>query len=293
MKVNTYLRGAPEPPKTWTCAGGTHLAGDAWGDPQNPPILLLHGAGQTRHAWGRTGELLGAAGYYATAFDARGHGDSDWAPDGNYDLDVLVRDLECVTATLGDRRPVLVGASMGGATSLVALGEGHVNASALVLVDIVPAAEPAGIARIKAFMTQKPEGFDSLEEVAEAISQYRPHRQRPRNLDGLSKNLRLGDDGKYRWHWDPRFLERSYDLRQREERLSACARRLTVPTLLVRGGSSDVVSEAGARGFLELCPQAEYLNVQEAGHMVAGDRNDAFGQATIGFLARNVPVGAA
>ena len=50
-----------------------------------------------------------------------------------------------------------------------------------------------------------PDGFATLEEVADAIADYQPHRPRPRHLDGLAKNVRLGDDGRYHWHWDPRF----------------------------------------------------------------------------------------
>lgn len=276
---------------TWAGADGVRIAGDSWGDADGPLVLLLHGGGQTRHAWGGTGQMLGTAGYCAVAFDARGHGDSGWSPDGNYGQDIMVRDLECVIAAMGGRRPVLIGASMGGGTSLVAVGEDRVDATALILVDIVPYTEPVGVARIQAFMAEKPEGFDSLEEVADAISRYRPHRPRPRSLDGLAKNVRVGTDGKYHWHWDPRFLASPRDRRRRHERLSACARRLTLPTLLVRGGSSDVVSEEGVREFLTLCPHAEYVNVQQAGHMVAGDRNDVFGRAAIDFLVRTVPVG--
>jgi non-heme chloroperoxidase len=196
-----------------------------------------------------------------------------------------------VVAALGNRRPVLVGASMGGGTSLVAVGEDHVDATALVMVDIGPRAEPEGVARILGFMRQNPEGFGSLEEVADAIARYQPHRSRPRTLDGLAKNVRLGADGRYRWHWDPRFLGMRFDLEKRRERLEACARRLSLPTLLVRGGLSDVLSEEGAQEFLELCPQCEYVNVTGAAHMVAGDRNDIFGNAVIAFLARVVPAG--
>jgi non-heme chloroperoxidase len=179
---------------------------------------------------------------------------------------------------------------MGGGTSLVAVGEDRVDASALILVDTVPRIEQAGVAHIQDFMRQKPEGFSSLEEVAVAISNYQPQRKRPRNLDGLAKNVRLGTDGKYHWHWDPRFLAGARDLARRRERLAACARRLTLPVLLVRGGSSDVVSEEGVQDFLTMCPHAEYVNVSDAGHMVAGDRNDIFGRAAIDFLARTVPV---
>lgn len=275
----------------WKGVGGISIAGDSWGDPKGPLVLLQHGGGQTRHAWKGTGQLLGKAGYHAVAFDARGHGDSDWAPDGLYGQDVMIQDLECVIAALGNQRPVLVGASMGGGTSLVAVGEDHVDASALIMVDIAPRIETEGIDKIQAFMSLKPEGFNSLEEVAEAISSYQPQRVRPKNLDGLAKNVRLGVDGKYHWHWDPLFRAGTRDLHRREHRLEECARRLTLPTLLVRGGLSDVLSEEGAQHFLTLCPQAEYVNVTNAGHMVAGDRNDIFGTSVIAFLGRAVPVG--
>jgi pimeloyl-ACP methyl ester carboxylesterase len=179
---------------------------------------------------------------------------------------------------------------VGGGTSLVAVGEGHLDAAALVLVDIAPRIEPDGVAKIQAFMTARPDGFGSLEEVADAIAAYQPHRQRARNLDGLAKNVRLGEDGRYRWHWDPRFRSGQRDLSQRQARLEECARSLTLPTLLVRGGLSDILSEEGAASFLALCPHAEYVNVQGAAHMVAGDRNDIFAQAVIEFLRRTVSV---
>src|SRR5471030_1298803 len=194
MSAGTRLPGTPEPMHFWRGVGGVSIAGDAWGDPNGPLVLLQHGGGQTRHAWKGAGEILGAAGYCAIAFDARGHGDSDWAPDGLYGQDVMVEDLKCVVAALGNRRPVLVGASMGGGTSLVAVGEDHVDATALVLVDIAPHIEKAGADNIDRFMTQKPDGFDSLDEVADAIASYQPHRDRPKNLDGLAKNVRLGAD---------------------------------------------------------------------------------------------------
>jgi non-heme chloroperoxidase len=274
----------------WPGAQGVSIAGDCWGDPSGPLVLLQHGGGQTRHAWKNVGETLGRAGYHAVAFDARGHGDSDWAPDGVYGQDIMVEDLRCVIDALGGRRPVLVGASMGGGTSLVAVGEDRVDATALVLVDIAPRIEAEGVQKIQAFMSQKPEGFESLEEVAAAIAAYQPHRRPPKDLAGLAKNLRLAPNGRYRWHWDPRFMTLRREMDKRVVRLEACARALALPTLLVRGGLSDVLSEDGARAFLDLCPRAEYVNITDAGHMVAGDRNDIFGKAVIDFLARTVPV---
>jgi non-heme chloroperoxidase len=162
-----------------------------------------------------------------------------------------------------------------------------------VLVDIAPRIEPEGVEKIQAFMNQRPEGFDSLEEVAQAIGAYQPHRKPPKDLAGLAKNLRLTPDGKYRWHWDPRFMTLRREMDKRLVRLEACASALQLPTLLVRGGLSDVLSEEGAAAFLVSCPHSEYVNITDAGHMVAGDRNDVFGKAVIDFLARTVPVSGA
>lgn len=290
MSAGERLAGAPAPMHRYEGADGVMIAGDSWGDPKGPLIILQHGGGQTRHAWKSAGETLGAAGYNAVALDARGHGDSDWAPDGQYGQDIMVQDLKAVVSQLGDR-PVLVGASMGGGVSLVSIGEDHIDCTALVLVDIGPKLEPEGTAKIQEFMNQAPNGFESLEEVAEAIGNYQPHRKRPRNLDGLAKNVRLGKDGRYHWHWDPRFRAGRRDLEKREERLEACARNLDLPALLVRGGLSDVLSEEGAQAFLAMCPHAEYVNVAGAAHMVAGDRNDVFSTSVIDFLQRTVPIG--
>ena len=178
---------------------------------------------------------------------------------------------------------------MGGGTSLIAVGEGHIDAAALVMVDMAPRLEPAGTEKIREFMGQKPDGFDSLQEVADAIANYQPHRKRPRTLDGLAKNVRLAADGKYRWHWDPvrNTHKRMSDYR---DRLSASADKLSAPTLLVRGGLSDVLTEEGAQSFLAQCPHAEYVSVHNAAHMVAGDRNDIFAGSVIDFLRRTVPL---
>ena len=288
MNSRRRLPGTPEPTHRWNGYRGVTIAGDSWGDVSGPLVLLLHGGGQTRRAWKGAGEALGQAGYHAVSFDARGHGASDWAPDGTYGQDAMVEDLICVIDALDNKRPVLVGASMGGGTSLVAIGEDRVDATALVLVDIAPRIELAGVEKIGAFMSKN--GFESLEEVAEAIAGYQPHRTRPRTFDGLAKNVRLGDDGRYYWHWDPNFRTGHRDLDQRQMRLQECARRLTLPTLLVRGGLSDILSEEAAHEFLESCPHAEYVKVTDAAHMVAGDRNDTFAGAVIGFLSRAVPV---
>jgi non-heme chloroperoxidase len=223
------------------------------------------------------------------AFDARGHGDSGWDPDGLYTQDARVADLRAILKAEQAAEPVLIGASMGGVTALIAAGESLIDIGALVLVDIAPQIEGDGVARIRSFMDANPEGFGSLDEVANAIARYQPHRPRPKTLSGLSKNVRLHGDGRYHWHWDPKSRARDVDPIQRQKRLEACARHLKIPTLLVRGGLSDLVSEEGASAFLALCPSAEYVNVAGAAHMVAGDRNDVFADAAAEFLLRVAP----
>lgn len=289
MSAGERLPGTPVPGHIWKGYKGLPIAGDLWGGEEGPLVVLQHGGGQTRHAWKNTGETLGHAGYRAVAFDARGHGDSGWAEPGEYAADFMVEDLCRVVEALGGGKPILVGASMGGGTSLIAIGEGHLEAAALVLVDMAPRIELEGTREIQAFLDQKPEGFETLEEVAEAIANYQPHRPRPRNLDGLAKNVRLAPDGRYKWHWDPQWRADRTKITDYRDRLHECARHLDLPVLLVRGGLSNVLSEEGAQSFLAQCPHAEYVNVGSAAHMVAGDRNDIFADAVIEFLERVVP----
>jgi pimeloyl-ACP methyl ester carboxylesterase len=283
--------------KTIELAGrdGLTLAADVVGDPSAPPVVLFHGGGQTRHAWGTTLEVLGRR-WYAFSVDLRGHGDSAWAPDGDYGLDAFADDVREVARSF-DRPPVLVGASLGGISSLTAVAETpEPLARAIVLVDIAPRIERDGVDRIGAFMTSHLDGFDSLEDVADAIAAYNPHRPRPKNLEGLKKNLRQRADGRWAWHWDPRFVSGKFGSPDETRssltdgnRLVRAARSLTIPTLLVRGRMSDLLSEEGARELLELVPHAELADVAGAGHMVAGDKNDLFNDAIVDFLDRLPP----
>jgi pimeloyl-ACP methyl ester carboxylesterase len=275
-------------------ANDISLTADVDGDPAAPPVVLLHGGGQTRFAWGTTLQTLAGKGWHAYSVDLRGHGESQWAPDGDYSLDAFAADVQVVARQMSDA-PALVGASLGGIASLVAIAEAEPPplASCLVLVDVAPRVEHEGAMRIGAFMRGNLEnGFGSLEEVADAIAAYNPHRPRPKDLSGLKKNLRERPDGRWAWHWDPDFVTgrkgsadetRSTTL-MNEERLKAAARALDIPTLLVRGRMSDIVTEAGARELQELVPHAQVIDVADAGHMVAGDKNDLFNDAVVGFL---------
>jgi pimeloyl-ACP methyl ester carboxylesterase len=251
-----------------------------------PTILMLHGGGQNRFSWKNTGQVLADHGFHVIALDARGHGDSDRAPNAEYTVDALSTDVLLVLEQIG-RPVVLIGASMGGLTSiLVAEHAGPEKVTKLVLVDVVPRFEKGGSARIRDFMFSHVHGFETLEQAAEAISEYLPHRKRPKNLDGLKKNLRHRE-GRWFWHWDPAFLTApDDDPFVRVERLEQAAIDLTIPILLIRGKLSDVVSAEGVQDFLAKVPGAEFVELADAGHTAAGDDNDAFSEAVVSFVTR-------
>ncbi|HEY3479184.1 MAG TPA: alpha/beta hydrolase [Streptomyces sp.] len=274
---------------------GLSLAGDHWSArPAASPrgtAVLLHGAGQTRHSWHHTAARLAGRGWTALTLDARGHGDSDWARPHGYTVDHLVDDLVHVTGTLGDT-PVLIGASLGGMTALLAHAD-HTLARALVLVDIAPRINPAGAARILDFMTRHRDGFATLNEAAAAITAYNPHRPRPATTDGLRKNLRQHRDGRWYWHWDPQLLQFVSDtaaLADLAARMDAAARRITIPTLLIHGELSDIVDHDSVDHLLHHIPTADTATVTNTAHMVAGDDNDMFTNHLIDFLNQLLPV---
>ncbi len=271
---------------------GNVLVADVAGDPSAAPVVLLHGGGQTRHAWGTTLDALAQDDWCAYTLDLRGHGESEWVANGDYTIDAFAADVRCVAESF-QQPPALVGASLGGLSALVALGE-NVNeraARALVLVDVAPRIEQEGRNRIGDFMIDRlEEGFGSLDEVADAIQRYNPHRPRPSDLSGLRKNLRQGENGRWFWHWDPKFVSSRFHGSEAVSsltdpiRMETAARALRLPTLLVRGRMSDLLSVKGAQAFMDIVPHAKMVDVAGAGHMVAGDRNDQFNDAVVQFL---------
>jgi len=271
---------------------GITLVGDEWnsgdkaGSAARPTILMLHGGGQNRHSWKNTGQLLADQGFRVVAIDTRGHGDSDRAPEADYALESLTGDVLHVMDEIGTP-VVLIGASMGGLTGIMVADEaGPDRVTKLVLVDVVPRFEKSGSARIRDFMFNHVHGFDSLEQAAEAVAEYLPHRAKPRSPEGLKKNLRLRN-GRWYWHWDPNFLTKPRDDPfERVDKMENAAMRLQIPILLIRGKLSDVVSTEGVNDFLAKVPRAEFVELSEAGHTAAGDDNDAFSEVVVDFVNR-------
>lgn len=268
---------------------GVTIVADADGPRDGTPVLFLHGGGQTRQSWGNAIVEAARRGYRAISLDLRGHGESGWSPGGVYGMDLFAADVRAVIETLA-QPPVLVGASLGGLAGLIVAAYPPPGVAGLVLVDVATRIEERGTSEIGNFMTSAPDGFASLEEAADAVSAYLPHRPRPKDVSGLKRNLRLREDGRYHWHWDPAFIKRRSDRGRPDPALfEDAARALRAPTLLVRGGLSKVLSPEGVREFLALVPHAEFVDVAGADHMVAGDANDAFNDAVFAFLAGHAP----
>ena len=277
---------------------GNHIAADLHPsivEPQRGIVLMVHGGGQTRHSWRGSSNILAQNGWSAITMDQRGHGDSAWSDTGDYEFEAFAEDLVCVADQVTDRfgsRPVVVGASLGGISAMLAEGECDREVlSSVILVDVTPRLRLAGVVKILGFMSERADdGFASLEEAADAIARYLPNRPKRKDLSGLAKNLRLGEDGRYRWHWDPRFLDsrRRHGMpearAQLQEQLADAVRAISVPLMLVRGRQSELVDEEMVAEFLELAPGAKVADVSEAGHMVAGDKNDVFTSAVLDFL---------
>lgn len=266
--------------------GEPGLVGDRW-SAAGPPVgdvMLLHGGGQTRHAWHDTAHILAGQGWNTIAYDARGHGESEWHSDGAYDQDSMVADLFRFVSHCA-MPPVLVGASMGGMASLIAAGEHPGRFRALLLVDVALRVDTVESRRIQAFMSAYPEGFPSLEAVADAVHAYNPARKRSPSPEGLKRNVVQRDDGRWYWRWDPRLLDQRVTMEELSARLRAAARGVDIPTLLVRGQQSQMVPDDVLAEFLDCIPHAQVVDIVGASHMVAGDDNNSFSLAVTSFLS--------
>ncbi len=272
-------------------SSGLRISGEIWGEQADPAVLFIHGIGQTRHAWTNVATRVAGEGWRCVLIDLRGHGESDWDPGHDYTLRALADDCAAVVQQLGSS-PVFVGASLGGMAALYAQGMSrHPLTAGLVLVDVSLGTNHAATERIRRFMRSGVEGFDTLEQAANAIAQYKGSpRSRSAASPGLRRVLRERD-GRWYWHWDPalisHFTTNSESGRMGELR-RAQLQLVYVPTLVLRGGDSQVTTDDGIERLLRIAPDASVVEIPNASHMIADDQNDAFGDAVVAFLEGRV-----
>ena len=293
MEISSHISATPASltqPRSLSGAGNICLAATAFPTPSllqtDSPVLFAHGFGQTRGAWLRTGMALAAEGYAGLSYDARGHGESDRnAADESYVGEQFTDDL-IILAGEQAQPPILVGASMGGLFAMLAESRWPGLFRAMVLVDITPRWEQAGLQRILAFMTAFPDGFDSLDHAGDVIAAYQPQRRKRKSAEELRELLREGPDQRWRWHWDARLIDDLVrDSARHQDDIANAARTLACPVLLISGGRSDLVSANTVEEFQSLVPHARHVHLPHATHMLAGDDNDTFTHTVLQYLA--------
>lgn len=264
---------------------GLELAGEAFGDPAAPPVLFFHGGGQSRSSWRGAARAVGEAGFYGITFDLRGHGDSDWAEDGDYLVDAYARDVERLLLQF-DRRVTLVGASRGGQACLIGGARQPGRVRLIMMADVAPDMRDYGVDGIRAFFDEGERGFDTLDQAADSLSR---HLGQPRVADAsrLARSLRQDEAGRWHWNWDPATGHREF-LHPPSENVAilAAAAMITSPVVMVRAELSHLVTDEGVARFKSLAPQLEVITAMGVGHMFTADRNDAFAADLLERLAR-------
>lgn len=240
-----------------------------WGSPSDPLIVMLHGGSQQAHSWDFVSLPLSEH-YHIIAMDQRGHGDSDWAPDGDYSIEGHQKDIDGFVDALGLDGFHLIGHSMGGRNSYVWASRHTNTLKSLVIVDTGPEAQPRGRNRIQNFR-ELPDELDSFEEFADRVQEY-TGRTREQTLGALKYSIRQREDGKWTWKYDKLLRTPGRQSPQwTPEQLWDAVAKIACPTLVIRGGDSDIFADATMQKMREVIPNCSTVTVPRAGHLVAGD----------------------
>lgn len=258
-----------------------------WGDPASPPLLLLHGGNQSSHSWDLVSLHL-AGRYRVLALDQRGHGDSEWARDAAYGIGAMAEDAIAFIAQQGLDRPIVMGHSMGGRVTMEVLKRRAGIARAAVFVDVGPEISGAGTRAIRNFVQRNIE-FDDLDEFIDRVVEYDPYRTREHITRTVRYNLIQRADGKYiaksdRVLHDPGFRRvRDSDGVPLSIGIDA-VRDFDLPTLVIRGGDSNVLTGQGAEDFAAAMPRGQLRTVPDCGHNVHSQNTPGFLDAVVPFL---------
>ncbi len=258
-----------------------------WGSEDRLWLLCLHGAAQNAHMWDFTALAL-CTRYRVIAVDQRGHGDSAWAPNAEYDRASYVGDVANFVDHLGMEKLVLVGLSMGGSNSVAYAATHPDRVKALVVVDVGPEPARAGGRAVNNFVIQK-DVLDTYEEFVQRVIEYSPFRPEWQIRSSLRHSLMQRPDGRWTWKYDPVLRDPARRTQRQNAREDPASRwelweRIACPTLIVRGQQSDVLSSEVAERMLERNANSRLVEVANAGHRVPGDNPVAFEEAVLAFL---------
>lgn len=259
-----------------------------WGLPSTAKatLLFVHGGGLTAHTWDIVCLALRHS-YHCIAVDLRGHGDSEWSPNMEYNLSAFADDIEGFARAVISDHFAVIGMSLGGLAALAYAATRPQRLVALVLVDVGPTVQPTGAARIRRFM-ELPDELDSVDDFVARAKQFNPLREEQLLRRSLLHNLRRLPNGKWTWKYDRRHRQRA-DLTTvdaRREGLWSDVARVDCPTLVVRGGRSDVFTDEHAQELAQRLPHGEWVKVPAAGHTVQGDDPQGLLGELVPFLER-------
>ena len=275
---------ANEPTDRHVNVNGLNLHYLEWGDPGNPTIVMLHGIQQQAHSWDFISLPL-SVDYHVLAVDQRGHGDSDWSPDGDYSTDAYVSDVKSLVAALNLTDFHLIGHSMGGRNSLAWASQSPGILKSLTIVDTGPETQRRGSQRIQQFR-ELPDELDTLEEFARRVMEY-TGRSREQTLGALKYSIRQRDDGKWTWKYDKVIRVRGFrPPAWTPEQLWNGWRKIDCPALVVRGERSDIFADETMQRMAVEHPDCTAVTIANAGHLVQGDNPPDFLAAVRGLLGR-------
>ena len=274
------------PQSKWVQANNLNFHYLEWGDPTKPPILMLHGFAQQAHSWDFVA-LAFADKHRIIALDQRGHGDSDWAPDGDYTPETQQQDIAAIVDKLNLDGFVLMGLSMGGRNSFTYASNNPERVRALVIVDAGPENVRLGTQNIQRFVEQDDQ-LDSIDAFVDRVVSYNPRRDPVQIRGSIINNLKELSNGKWTWKYD-KILRSPGRMGQHQDpdttkRLWNYLESLSCPTLVVRGDRSDVISTETTDEMHKRIPSSRLAIVENAGHLVMGDNPSGFESAVTKFI---------
>ena len=256
-----------------------------WGNEHLPPLLFVHGFAQQAHSWDFAALAVRDI-CHVISLDLRGHGESNRAPTGTYIFDDLYSDLDAFISSTFASPVVICGLSLGGTLGYMYASQHSAGVKALVIAESAPESRQQGRENIRE-VTSGPAEFDSLDELVEAVRSLTSHRSAEQVRRSLVHSVGRNTSGKWTWKYDPAIntLHNSHPgVQTRWQAL----KKMTTPTLLIRGTESDITDAYTFNKMGEMIPSSQLVSIENAGHRVAGDNPSAFNAALRSFLIEQV-----